>query len=170
MSRNCKYLGKESLMVATQFCKARHEYEHVRKRLREDCSVAEYALMSQDEQRAALAENRFQWVSAETLLSFSGAVRIWLDDVREAPEGYLWCRSVNETIKVIRDCEKNAVAIKELNLDQDLGEYAPDGGDAIRLLDFLAERETFYPVEIHTANPVGRDNMQRMINRYWRAE
>ena len=35
-------------------------------------------------------------------------------------------------------------------------DYAYDGGDAIKLLDYLAERETFYPVEIHTANPVGR--------------
>lgn len=25
---------------------------------------------------------------------------------------------------------------------------------------WLAERETFYPVEIHTANPVGRANME----------
>ena len=40
-----------------------------------------------------------------------------------------------------------------------LGDYAYDGGDAIKLLDYLAERETFYPVEIHTANPIGRENM-----------
>ena len=37
----------------------------------------------------------------------------------------------------------------------------------IRLLDWLAERETFYPVEIHTANPVGRANMERILARYW---
>ena len=36
-----------------------------------------------------------------------------------------------------------------------------------RLLDWLAERETFYPVEIHTANPVGRANMERILARYW---
>ena len=34
-------------------------------------------------------------------------------------------------------------------------------------LDWLAERETFYPVEIHTANPVGRANMERILARYW---
>ena len=27
--------------------------------------------------------------------------------------------------------------------------------------------ETFYPVEIHTANPVGRANMERILARYW---
>ena len=32
---------------------------------------------------------------------------------------------------------------------------------------WLAERETFYPVEIHTANPVGRVNMERILVRYW---
>ena len=48
-----------------------------------------------------------------------------------------------------------------------LGDYAYDGGDAIKLLDYLAERETFYPVEIHTANPVGRENMYRILDRYW---
>lgn len=26
-------------------------------------------------------------------------IKIWLDDVREAPEGYCYCHSVNETIK-----------------------------------------------------------------------
>lgn len=48
-----------------------------------------------------------------------------------------------------------------------MGDYADQGGDAIRLLDWLAERETFYPVEIHTANPVGRANMERILARYW---
>lgn len=42
-----------------------------------------------------------------------------------------------------------------------------DGGDAIKILDFLAERETFYPIAIHTGNIVGREYMVRMINRYW---
>jgi len=54
-----------------------------------------------------------------------------------------------------------------LDLDHDLGDYAQFGGDAIKILDYLAEREIFYPIEIHTANPVGRANMERMIDRYW---
>ena len=48
-----------------------------------------------------------------------------------------------------------------------MGDYADQGGDAIRLLDWLAERETFYPVEIHTVNPVGRAIMVRILARYW---
>ena len=49
-------------------------------------------------------------------------------------------------------------------------DFANQGGDAIKLLDWLVERETFYPVEIHTANPVGRANMESVLARYWGEE
>ena len=54
-----------------------------------------------------------------------------------------------------------------IDLDHDLGDYAAYGGDAIKVLDYLVARETFYPIAIHTANPVGRANMERMIRRFW---
>ena len=94
-------------------------------------------------------------------------IKIWLDDVREAPEGYCRCHSVNEAIKKIIECEKEYAVIDEINCDHDLGDYASDGGDGIKLIDWLAERETYYPVKLHTMNPVGRENMQREIDRYW---
>jgi hypothetical protein len=55
----------------------------------------------------------------------------------------------------------------ELDLDHDLGDYANDGGDAICLVHWLAENEIFPTVKLHTMNPVGRENMQALINRYW---
>ncbi len=94
-------------------------------------------------------------------------IKIWLDDVRKAPEGYCHCRSVNEAIKKIIECEKEYAVIDEINCDHDLGDYASDGGDGIKLIDWLAERKTHYPVKLHTMNPVGRENMQREIDRYW---
>ena len=94
-------------------------------------------------------------------------IKIWLDDVREAPEGYCRCHSVNEAKEKIIECEKEFVVIDEINCDHDLGDYASDGGDGIKLIDWLAERETYYPVKLHTMNPVGRENMQREIDRYW---
>ena len=66
-------------------------------------------------------------------------IKIWLDDVRPAPQGYYWCKSVNQTIKYIEDCEENGLVIELLDLDHDLGEYATDGGDGIKLVDWLAE-------------------------------
>ena len=93
-------------------------------------------------------------------------VKIWLDDVRSAPEGYVLCKSVNEAKKAIESLESSC-EIVEINCDHDLGDYAFDGGDGIKLLDWLVERQTLYPVLLHTMNPVGRENMQRMIDRYW---
>ena len=94
-------------------------------------------------------------------------MKLWLDDLRPVPYGYEGTKSVNEAKKLIQEAEHNGIEIEALDLDHDLGDYADQGGDAIRLLDWLAERGTFYPVEIHTANPVGRANMERILARYW---
>lgn len=94
-------------------------------------------------------------------------MKLWLDDLRSVPYGYEGAKSVNEAKKLIQEAEHNGIEIEALDLDHDLGDYADQGGDAIRLLDWLAERGTFYPVEIHTANPVGRANMERILARYW---
>ena len=94
-------------------------------------------------------------------------MRIWLDDIRPIPNGYIGAKSVNEAINLILKAEKEEINIELLNLDHDLGDYAFDGGDGIKLIDWLIERQTFYPIALHTANPVGRNNMQRTIDRYW---
>lgn len=94
-------------------------------------------------------------------------MKIWVDDIRQVPEGYVWTRSVNETIRLIEQAEQDGIQIELIDLDHDLGDYADDGGDAIKILDYLVENSKFYLVRLHTANPVGLDNMRRMINRYW---
>ncbi len=94
-------------------------------------------------------------------------MKLWLDDLRPVPLGYEGARSVNEAIAMIEEAEQNGIEIELLDLDHDLGNYASDGGDAIKLLDWLAERETFYSVKLHTANPVARAYMERMLERFW---
>lgn len=96
-------------------------------------------------------------------------MKIWLDDLCPAPEGFLWCHSVNEAKRVIAEAEKTQ-PIECIDCDHDLGDYAADGGDGIRILDWLLERGTLYPVVLHTMNPVGRENMRRMLQRYWTKE
>ena len=95
-------------------------------------------------------------------------MKIWLDDLRVAPYGYMLAHSVNEAIALIESAERSGEKIEVIDCDHDLGDYFTDGGDGIKLLDWLCERETFYPIALHTANPVGRDNMMRLINRYWK--
>lgn len=92
-------------------------------------------------------------------------VRIWLDDIRPAPPGYTPCYSVNEAIYTIKVEEELGNKISLLDLDHDLGDFAFDGGDAIKLLDRLEEQGRYYPIKIHTMNPVGRQNMQVVADR-----
>lgn len=94
-------------------------------------------------------------------------MKIWLDDVRSAPEGYLLCLSVNAAKAAIEEAEAKNCPIEVIDCDHDLGDYAHDGGDGIKLIDWLAERGSFYPIRLHTMNPVGRDNMRRTVERYW---
>lgn len=95
-------------------------------------------------------------------------MKIWVDDLRPMPEGYdKHCKSLNETKETIWYCERFKIPIDLIDLDHDLGDYVTEGGDAIRLMDYLLERQTFYPLFFHTANPVGLQNMQRMYSRHW---
>lgn len=99
---------------------------------------------------------------------------VYLDDLRNPPSNYTSdkfvyiARSVNIAKSIIEDCESKGIQIDFIDCDHDMGDYYNDGGDGIKLLDWLVERNTFYSIKLHTANPVGRDNMQRMINRFWR--
>jgi hypothetical protein len=94
-------------------------------------------------------------------------MKIYLDDIRPAPDGYVLCKSVNEAKQLIEENE-GKTQIEIIDCDHDLGDYACDGGDGIKLLDWLAERGTYYPIALHTMNPVGRANMERLIKAYWR--
>ena len=99
-------------------------------------------------------------------------MRLWVDDLREAPEGYVWCKSVNEAMRWIQhygsriDFDNNIVdEIELIDIDHDAGDYAYDGGDYIKLLDWLEETGRNYPICIHSQNPVGVENMRRIIQR-----
>jgi transcriptional/translational regulatory protein YebC/TACO1 len=105
-------------------------------------------------------------------------MKIWVDDVRPAPEGYVWCKSTAKTLDTLFKYRFNEIT--EINLDHDAGDYAKDGGDFIEVLNEL-ERLTHaenlfkrsfwktkcqeYTFILHTANPVGRENMRAIIQR-----
>lgn len=98
-------------------------------------------------------------------------MRLWIDDVRPAPDGYVWCRSVNEAKYCItrsRNTDRNhkkCEPIELIDIDHDAGDYAVDGGDYIKLLDWLEEYEISYPIHIHSMNPVGVANMRAIIQK-----
>ena len=93
-------------------------------------------------------------------------MKIWIDDVRPAPDGYIWCKSVNRAIELLSDLINFGVDdIEVLDIDHDAGDYAKDGGDYIKLLDWLEETGRSYPIRIHSMNPVGVANMRAIIQR-----
>ena len=123
-------------------------------------------------------------------------MKIWVDDIRPAPSGYLWIKSVNEAKSYIETNEKickefmqkyhnemqtattNTLkdtwrilnfagrrCIELIDIDHDAGEYVSDGGDYIKLLDWLEEEGYNIPIHIHSMNPVGVENMRRIIQR-----
>ena len=92
--------------------------------------------------------------------------------MRPAPEGYIECKSVNEAKGEIQALEFYSLAsgcewaaIKLLDIDHDAGDYACDGGDYIKLLDWLEETGRNYPIRIHSMNVVGVANMRAIIER-----
>lgn len=99
-------------------------------------------------------------------------MKLWIDDVRPAPDGYIWCLSVDSAKNIILYAEAiraNSVGCRRLidliDMDHDAGEYSNQGGDYIKLLDWLEETERSYPIRIHSANPVGVANIRRIIER-----
>ncbi len=93
-------------------------------------------------------------------------MKLWIDDVRPAPEGYVWVKSVNKAKHYISVWEYQMLKeIELIDIDHDAGDYACDGGDYIRLLDWLEETNLNYPIHIHSMNPVGVANMRAIIER-----
>ena len=94
-------------------------------------------------------------------------MKLWIDDVRPAPEGYLWAKSTNAAMGVIELNEEVGIpgGIELIDIDHDAGDYANDGGDYIKLLDWLEETGRNYPIRIHSMNVVGVANMRAIIER-----
>ena len=99
-------------------------------------------------------------------------MKIWIDDVREAPADFIWIKSVNEMIDFIDYLsivdEYFDLPITLVDMDHDAGAFAKDGGDYIKFLDYCEEtwgKDLPFDIHIHSMNPVGVENMRRIIKR-----
>jgi len=90
-------------------------------------------------------------------------MKIFLDDVRPTPAGYTCIRDVEVLKKVFI---WNQDKVKEISLDHDLGENVPTGYDFLVWLEegvAMGAFEQIPELKIHSANPVGRKNMEAAI-------
>jgi hypothetical protein len=100
-------------------------------------------------------------------------MKIWVDDVRQAPEGYVWCKTSNEAKAMITcmvtmhrlEHTENLPVLELIDLDHDAGDYAVYGGDYIEVLKFMEKNGINFPIRIHSMNPVGVENMRRIIQK-----
>lgn len=103
-------------------------------------------------------------------------IKIWVDAEREMPDDYTHpAYSVNYAFWLIREFYYYDDEI-EVSLDYDAGKYAYQEGDYIKILErleeicygnpnfknYIRDKVTFH---LHTANPVGRENMRRIIQK-----
>jgi hypothetical protein len=98
-------------------------------------------------------------------------MRVWLDDVRSAPEGWIRVHTAAEAIGLLE-----AGGVEFISLDHDLGD--PEAPEGYAVAAWLEEQAAFgrcAPVKwaIHSANPVGRARMETALRRaddFWRSD
>ncbi len=92
-------------------------------------------------------------------------VLLWLDDVRPAPAGWMWVKTVDEAIETIKE-----VPVAEVSLDYDL-DHTDGERKGIEVMYWLGrayeagDLQTLPVIHVHTANPLGGRDMALM----WRA-
>ena len=121
------------------------------------------------DQKTLLKKMRIAFLALGKLCSMKQAIdesttaaKIWVDDVRPAPSGYIWLKSVDDFINYVDQHGVEGIAV--FDFDHDAGDYASAGGDYIRCLDYLEFiGAQGINVRIHSANPVGVKKMRQVI-------
>jgi len=92
-------------------------------------------------------------------------LKLWIDDLRPAPEGWIWIKTTNEALCYIT---KNIDNIEIISIDHDAG-YNSFGGDFINVLkelERLSRNKKIiinFPFRLHSMNPVGIQNMREIL-------
>lgn len=93
-------------------------------------------------------------------------MKVYLDDVREAPEGWVRAYNLSDAIGYLKSGK-----VTEMSLDHDLGDdSAGSGYDVLTWIEQAVAIYDFRPptLTIHSANPVGRDRMAVAIDSIYR--
>lgn len=81
-------------------------------------------------------------------------MKLWLDDVRPAPEGYTWVKTVGHAIMYIVSDK-----FTHISFDHDLGKELT-GYDLAKWIEKNADDIKPMTWDVHSANPVGRKNIE----------
>ena len=102
-------------------------------------------------------------------------MKVWVDDIRPAPTGYIWIKSVEQAKNIISFVQNGFLiglsneTLDLISLDHDAGDFVSDGGDYIEILNWLERVQNAFAwplsckFHLHSQNPVGVQNMRRII-------
>ena len=99
-------------------------------------------------------------------------INIWLDDVRPAPTGFIWVKTVDELISLYEKCVFNTKEhINIISLDNDLGENIPEGYKFLDYLEYcvmLVNSPLPNEIRVHSANIVAKKRMNQIIKELYK--
>jgi hypothetical protein len=112
---------------------------------------------------------------------------VYMDDMRQIPGGWVGARTIEETQSLLESGR-----VRLLSLDHDMGacdecltkgehvgdmatpettfmNWCPHAGDGSSLVRWMIEHNQWSSEKptVHSANPVGRERMRGLIDRYW---
>lgn len=88
--------------------------------------------------------------------------KIWLDDLRPEPEGWIRAYWPDQVIKMLQ----SVLSVVEISLDHDLGDDARGTGyDVLRWIEVQVALNGFIPpiINLHTANSSARIKMENAV-------
>ena len=103
-------------------------------------------------------------------------IKIFVDDVRSAPNGFIHFYTVSDTVGFIRRMYKSGNTDFYLSLDHDAGDYALDYINILKQLEDMRHcgklNHIKLDVHFHSMNVVGVMNMRAIVNanRDWMKE
>ena len=89
-------------------------------------------------------------------------MKLWIDDKRKAPEGWMHAKTAAEAIGWL----KSGDSITHISFDHDLGEGNGDGHDVVCVVEELVHgrRMKMPEMTVHSSNPVGAKRIQQAID------
>lgn len=88
-------------------------------------------------------------------------MKVFLDDIRETPEGWIRTFTVKETVILLKTRE-----VSHISLDSDLGEDQPGGYKVLDAIEEMVYDDETFPlpeITVHSSNAARVEYMQRAI-------
>lgn len=103
--------------------------------------------------------------------------KIWLDDIRPAPDGWVQFRRAEDCIKFLEMLNFEVDMVDHISVDNDLGDSAFWNTDervmeGVDFMNWLEERmlssNRQFEITCHSANPVAKKRIDSIIERIYR--